>query len=173
MSTAAAMTQETPTMNWTTPDLCDDHGDAVRVAQPLLRHFGGREAFCGPIATVKCFEDNSKVGESLRAAGKGRVLVVDGGGSLRRSLLGDKLVQLAIDNNWAGIVINGCARDIEQVRDMPIGVMALASIPRKTEKRGEGRCGLPVEFAGVTFNPDEYLYADANGIIVTERALTS
>ncbi len=168
---AATALSATQPPRWTTPDLCDAYGDAVRVAEPLLRHFGGQEAFCGRIATVKCFEDNSKVGESLRAAGDARVLVVDGGGSLRRSLLGDKLVQLAIDNNWAGIIINGCARDIEQVREMPVGVMALASIPRKTEKRGEGRCAIPVEFAGLTFNPDEYIYADANGIIVSAQPL--
>lgn len=154
-----------------TPDLCDAYGDDVQVADPIFRHFGGIENFYGEIATVKCFEDNSKVGESLRCKGEGKVLVVDGGGSLRRSLLGDKLARMALDNGWKGIIVYGCIRDLEDIADMTIGVMAMGSIPRKTEKRGEGRTGVPLQFAGLSCKPGNFIYADKTGIIVSKEAL--
>ena len=158
-------------MTISTPDLCDAYGDKVQVAEPLFRHYGGVDNFYGEIVTVKCFEDNSKVGESLRTNGKGKVLVVDGGGSPRRSLLGDKLVRMAMDNGWQGIVIYGYIRDLEDIASMPIGVMALGSIPRKTEKRGEGRTCVNLQFAGLNCQPGNFLYADRTGIIIAQEAL--
>ncbi len=155
-----------------TPDLCDAHGDKVQVADPIFKHYGGIENFYGEIATVKCFEDNSKVGESLRSKGDGKVLVVDGGGSSRRSLLGDKLVRMALDNGWKGIIVYGYIRDLEDIADMDIGVMALGSIPRKTEKRGEGRTCVDLQFAGLNCKPGNFIYADKTGIIVSQDALT-
>ena len=158
-------------MNTTTADLCDAHPAHVRVAEPLFRSFGGRDFFAGRIATIKCFEDNSKVRECVAMPGHGRVLVVDGGGSLRRALLGDQLAQQAVDNGWEGILINGCLRDVQIIATLDLGVQALASHPMKTEKRGLGNVDVPVSFAGLTFEPDTWLYADANGIVVSDRNL--
>ena len=154
-----------------TPDLCDAYGDKVQVAEPVFRHYGGSENFFGEIATVKCFEDNSKVGESLRTNGEGKVLVVDGGASPRRSLLGDKLARMALDNGWKGIIVYGYIRDLEEIAEMDIGVMALGSIPRKTEKRGEGRTGVNLQFAGLNVQAGSFIYADRTGVIVAEESL--
>jgi len=157
--------------NISTPDLCDEHGDDVRVAEAIFRHYGGLRQFGGRIATIKCFEDNSLVAEAVSSPGAGRVLVVDGGGSLRRSLLGDKLAAQAVDNGWSGIVIHGALRDVEVIAPMKLGVLALAAIPRKTEKRGAGEADIPLSFAGVTLRPGEYLYADETGVIVAATDL--
>lgn len=154
----------------TTPDLCDAHAD-VRVAAPVFRAYGGRDLFGGRIATVRCPEDNSKVRAVLATPGEGRVLVVDGGGSLRCALLGDQLASLAVANGWSGLVINGCVRDVQAIATMDLGVQALAAHPRKSEKRDLGEVGIVVAFAGVQFHPGDWLYADANGIVVAERRL--
>jgi regulator of ribonuclease activity A len=156
-----------------TPDLCDDHADAARVVTGLHWHsYGGHEQFGGRIATVKCFEDNSRVKETLATEGDGRVLVVDGGGSLRNALIGDMIAANARDNGWAGIVIYGACRDVDILRDINFGVFALGCVPRKSVRRDEGQIDIPISFGGVTFRPGEYVYADANGIIVSEGALS-
>lgn len=155
-----------------TPDLCDQYGDAVQVLEPIFKHYGKLRQFGGRVATVKCFEDNSKVGELLSADGDGRILIVDGGASSRRSLLGDRLVAKAQHNNWSGILIYGFLRDVEDIADMPMAVMAMGSIPRKTDKRGEGRANIPVRFAGVTICPGDYIYADGSGIILAKEPLS-
>lgn len=160
-------------MTLSTPDLCDEYGDAVQVADPVFKHFGGIRQFGGEIVTVKCFEDNSKVGEMLRAPGQGRILVVDGGASARRSLLGDKLVTLALENNWRGIVIYGYIRDVEEIETMPVGVVALGTIPRKTEKRGVGQVNIPLQMAGLTIKPGHFIYVDGSGVIASEQSLLS
>jgi regulator of ribonuclease activity A len=154
-----------------TPDLCDEHGDDIQVADPIFRHYGAHQAFGGEIATIKCFEDNSLVAEAVATEGRGRVLVVDGGGSLRRSLLGDNLAQKAVDNGWAGIVIYGALRDVEEIAPMPLGVMAMASVPRKTEKRGEGQKDIALHFASIHCKLGDYLYADGTGVIVANKKL--
>lgn len=154
-----------------TPDLCDDFPGDVRVVEPMFNNFGGRLSFGGEIATVKCFEDNSLVKDCASQPGKGRVLVVDGGGSLRRALLGDMIAQTAMGNGWQGMVIYGCIRDVDAIAGFDFGVQALATIPLKTEKRGIGDFNIPVTFGGVTFIPGEYLYADNNGIIVSSKPL--
>lgn len=154
-----------------TADLYDSYGDVLQVAEPIFRHFGRQQAFSGPIATLKVFEDNTLVRANLETAGGGRVLVVDGGGSLRCALVGDLLAQLAIDNQWAGIIINGCIRDSREIDAMDIGIKALAANPAKSEKRGEGRENITIRFAGVTFTPGHYVYADADGIVVSEKEL--
>jgi regulator of ribonuclease activity A len=128
--------------------------------------FGGREAFAGPAQTVKCFEDNSKVKELAATPGQGRVLVVDGGSSLRRALLGDLIAAAAAANGWAGFVIAGAVRDVEVLRTLDLGVKALGSIPLKTDKRGLGDVGLPVSIGGVTVHPGDQVFADATGIVV-------
>jgi regulator of ribonuclease activity A len=158
-------------MAYRTADLCDEHEQNLHVLEPLFRSFGRLAAFDGPIATVKCYEDNSKVREALSEPGEGRILVVDGGGSMRRALLGDMLGELAVKNGWKGIVINGCIRDSEAIDMLEVGVRALGTIPLKTHKRGDGQRDVSLSFAGVTFRPGEHLYADADGIVVAQRPL--
>jgi len=152
-------------------DLCDAHEDKLQVAEPLFNNYGGRGALSGEIQTVKCHEDNSLVKKLVALPGNGQVLVVDGGGSLRHSLLGDQLVAQALENQWAGFVIFGAIRDIEVISTLDIGVKALNVIPLKTEKRGRGDQAVPVRFAGVTFRPGAYLYADSNGLVVADDRL--
>ena len=153
------------------PDLCDTHGDQVTVLAPLFRNFGARRAFGGPISTIKCFEDNSLVAEAVEEPGAGRVLVVDGGASDRCALLGDNLARKAAANGWAGIVIYGAVRDVQDFPAIDLGIQALLTHPRKSVKRSLGDRDLPVTFAGVTLVPGAYLYADDNGIITSSTAL--
>lgn len=152
-----------------TADLCDQYPQA-QVLELSMRHFGARMVFEGPISTLKVFEDNQLVGEALRESGAGRVLVVDGGGSLRRALVGDNLARRAAENAWGGIVVYGCIRDAAQIADIDVGIKALGTHPRRTEKRGEGRREITVGFGGVTFRPGDRLYADADGIVVLAAA---
>lgn len=158
-------------MHFATADLCDAFGNAARAAAPLFKDFGGAARFWGPIATVQVTEDNALVCEVLETAGRGRVLVVDGGGSTRCALVGGRLAQLAHANGWSGLVVNGCVRDSAELARIPIGVRALAAAPRKSGKAGTGKRGVPVEVAGVTFTPGHWLYADADGIIVAVQNL--
>jgi regulator of ribonuclease activity A len=154
-----------------TADLADEFGDEVQVLEPILRDYGGVSSFSGAIATVDVYEDNVLVREMLGNPGEGRVLVVDGGGSLEVALLGEELAGLAQDNGWSGIVIYGCVRDVAGLGEIAIGVRALASTPRRSYKRGNGMCDLPLHFAGVGFRPGAYLYADEDGILVAPRDL--
>ncbi|MCF5804774.1 MULTISPECIES: ribonuclease E activity regulator RraA [Pseudomonas syringae group] len=159
-------------MHYITPDLCDAYPEQVQVVEPMFSNFGGRDSFGGQIVTLKCFEDNSFVKQQVELDGKGKVLVVDGGGSLRCALLGDMLAEKAAKNGWEGVVIYGCVRDVDMLAQTDLGVQALASYPKRSEKRGEGQLDLPVTFGGVTFHPAEYLYADNNGIIISSSPLT-
>lgn len=158
-------------MQYVTPDLCDAYPD-VNVVEPMFGNFGGRDSFGGQIVTVKCFEDNSVVKEQVDQNGRGKVMVVDGGGSLRRALLGDMLAEKAAKNGWEGIIVYGCIRDVDVIGQTDLGVQALATHPMKTDKRGIGDLNVPVTFGGVTFKPGEYVYADNNGIIVSPTALS-
>ena len=152
-------------------DLSDDHPTIARAAEPVFRDFGGLRVFHGRITTLRCHEDNLLLRRTLSTPGEGRVMVVDGGGSLRRALVGDQLGALMLQHGWAGIIVNGAARDIETLRDMPVAVRALAACPTRPGQQGTGERDVPVSFAGVTFNPGEWLYADENGIIVSAEAL--
>ncbi len=158
-------------MSLKTTDLCDDHSDDLSIATPLFRDFGGRRAFHGTISTVKLFEDNSLVREALGEPGEGRVLVVDGGGSMRCALLGDNLAEMGRQNGWSGIVVYGCIRDSADIAGMDIGVKALNTHPLKSVKRGEGERDVSVTFAGITIRAGYYLYADEDGIVVAPEAL--
>lgn len=158
-------------MNFVTCDLCDENPADVRVCEPMFNQFGGRDCFGGEIVTVKCFEDNSRVKETLATPGAGKVLVVDGGGSLRCALLGDLIGEDAVKNGWEGVIVNGCVRDVDALGTLDLGVQAIASIPLKSVRRGEGQKDIPVAFGGVTFTPGEYVYADNNGVIVSAKNL--
>ena len=154
-----------------TTDLSDAYEGVVAIAEPLFSDFGGLPAFSGMISTIKCHEDNSLVRTALEQPGQGRVLVIDGGGSLRCALLGDQLAALGHKNGWSGFVIYGCIRDSEAISAMPIGVKALTTHPRKSVKRNEGQRDLTVHFAGVDFVPGHFLYADRDGILIAPNAL--
>ncbi|MBT8084621.1 MAG: ribonuclease E activity regulator RraA [Woeseia sp.] len=158
-------------MKFSICDLCDEHEDKVQIADPVFLNYGGRTAFGGSIVTIKCHEDNSRVKELVATPGAGKVLIVDGGGSSRRSLLGDQLAAQAATNGWAGFVIYGALRDVEVLADLDIGIKALSAIPLKTVKRGLGDRDVPVRFAGATFTPGAHVYGDLNGLIVSDRAL--
>ena len=158
-------------MKKSTCELCDEFESILQIAEAAFASFGGRHAFSGRIATIQCPEDNSLVREMDATDGRGQVLVVDGGGSLRRSLLGDQLANKAVANGWEGIVINGAVRGVKALAELDIGVMALGVIPLKTKKTGLGNRSLTVHFANVTFTPGHFLYADDNGLVVAPRAL--
>lgn len=158
-------------MHYITPDLCDAYPDLIQVVEPMFSNFGGRDSFGGQIVTVKCFEDNSRVKELAELDGSGKVLVVDGGGSLRCALLGDMIAERAAHNGWQGVVIYGCVRDVDMLAQTDLGVQALASHPLRSNRRGAGDLDLAVTFAGVTFRPGEYVYADDNGIIISASPL--
>lgn len=155
-----------------TADICDQRQDA-QVVEPVFRSFGKKTAFAGPITTLKLFEDNVLVRKTLEEDGDGRVLVVDGGGSMRCALIGDRLATLVQQNGWAGVIVYGCIRDSGPIAQMDVGVFALATHPRRSVKRGEGQRDLPVTFAGVTFAPGAFVYADEDGIVVTEAAVSA
>lgn len=158
-------------MSFATADLYDEHTEQVQVASPMFNDYGGRRKFSGKIATLKVYEDNSLVRARLEQPGEGQVLVVDGGGSLRCALLGDMLAQLGQDNGWQGVVIYGCIRDSAVIASMGIGVKAINTNPKKSVKKGEGSEDIPVTFAGLTFTPGQYLYADEDGILVCNEKL--
>jgi len=155
-----------------TADLCDRHGDRIQVAEPLFRDFGGRAAFAGAIETVRVLEDNAIVRRILEGEGRGRVLVVDGRGSRRCALVGGRLAALAAANGWAGLVVNGCVRDVAEIATAPVGVKALAACPRPPAKVGAGERGLPVTFAGITFTPGHHVWGDEDGLVVAATDLT-
>ena len=159
-----------PAESLATCDLCDAHKNdssgAFRVLPPVFRDFGGRRKFAGPVVTVKCFEDNSLVKAAVESPGDGRVLVVDGGGSLRRALVGGNLAAAAARNGWAGLVVDGCVRDADELAAASVGVRALATVPMPPDKRGEGQRDVPVLVQGVPVRPGDRLYADADGIVL-------
>lgn len=155
-----------------TCDLCDEHPERVSVVTGLQwQHYGARPAFGGQIITVKCFEDNSKVKSLLSTDGEGKVLVVDGGGSLRNALIGDMIAASAVKNHWAGVLIYGACRDVDALATLDIGITALGAVPIKSVRQDEGQVNLPIQFGGVTFTPGHYVYVDRNGVITAATAL--
>lgn len=158
-------------MTIATADLYDEHADDLETCETQFRQYGAVAAFHGEIATVECFEDNVLVRQTLSESGSGRVLVVDGGGSLRAALVGDIIAGLALENGWAGIVLNGAVRDVAALREVGIGLKALGSNPRKSAKMGAGETGVTVAFGGARFVPGQWVYCDEDGVIVAPRRL--
>jgi regulator of ribonuclease activity A len=155
-----------------TSDLCDEYGDQVQVAEPIgFGSFGGRKEFFGQIVTLKCFEDNSLLRAAIEKNGKGKVLVVDGGGSNRCALLGDNIASIAHQNEWNGIIIHGYIRDSEAVSKIDIGIVALGTNPRKSAKKNKGAANIIVNFAQTDFIPGKYIYIDQDGIVTSEKEL--
>ncbi|MBV1870307.1 MAG: ribonuclease E activity regulator RraA [Gammaproteobacteria bacterium] len=158
-------------MTFVTPDLCDENPELVSVVAPMFTNYGGHKAFYGEIVTIKCFEDNSIVKEQASEPGKGRVMVVDGGGSLRCALLGDLIAEKAVENGWAGLVIYGCIRDVDAIAELKLGVQAVNCTPIKSVRKGRGDLNIDITFGGVTFKPGYFIYADNNGVIISPEAL--
>ncbi|KFI09194.1 ribonuclease E activity regulator RraA [Vibrio coralliilyticus] len=158
-------------MEYNTSALCDIYSEQVDVVEPMFSNFGGSASFAGQITTVKCFEDNGLIREVLEQDGLGRVLLIDGGGSLRRALIDAELASLAEENEWEGLVVYGCVREVDELEDMSIGIQALASIPVGAVSQSVGEVDVPVNFGGVTFIPEDYLYADNTGVILSQEPL--
>ena len=154
-----------------TADLVDAHGENVHFCNLPFLKLGRRKSFAGSIATVKCFEDNALLKAELHKPGNGRVMVVDGGASCRVALLGDQMATILRDNGWAGLVIDGSVRDSAEIDEMDVAVFCRSVTPRKSSKEGVGKRDLAVQFGGVTFTPRHYLYADADGVLVSEKDL--
>lgn len=159
------------TMDYNTSELCDLFADNVDVVEPMFTSYGGRYSFGGEITTVKCFEDRELIDRVLSEPGEGKVLLIDGGGSLRRALLDSESAQLAVENNWEGIVCYGCVREVDLLEDFDIGIFAINAIPVNAETQGIGEVDVPVNFGGVTFLPEDHLYADSTGVILSPEPL--
>ncbi|SJL84739.1 ribonuclease E activity regulator RraA [Vibrio palustris] len=158
-------------MEYNTSALCDVYLDQVDVVEPLFSNFGGSASFAGQITTVKCFEDNGLIRATLEQDGVGRVLLIDGGGSLRRALIDAELAALAEENEWEGIVVYGSVREVDELEDIGVGIQAMASIPVGAAGIATGEVDVAVNFGGVTFLPEDYLYADNTGIILSQEPL--
>ncbi|PKH02631.1 ribonuclease E activity regulator RraA [Psychromonas sp. MB-3u-54] len=160
-------------MHYNTSLLCDIYADTVDVVEPLLTNFGGRNSFAGEVVTIKCFESVGLIYKTLEENGIGKVLLVDGGGSLRRALVNAHIAELAVENGWEGIVVNGCVREVDLLEDLDIGIQAITAIPVGAEDTEIGEVNSPVNFAGVTFLPEDILYADSTGIIISPEPLNA
>ena len=158
-------------MQYNTSELCDTFAEQVDVLDPIFEHYGGTTSFGGQVQTVKCFEDNALIATILEQDGRGRVLVIDGGGSTRRGLIDAEMAELATENNWEGIVCYGSVREVDALEEYSIGILALNSIPVNAEDQGIGEEDVAVNFAGVTFLPDDHLYADSTGTILSADPL--
>lgn len=160
-----------------TCDLLDDYPEKnIQVVTPSMdgksfKSYGARKSFAGQVVTVKCFEDNSRVKELLATDGTGKVLVVDGSASMRCALMGDMIAESAVQQHWNGVVIYGCIRDVDAIAELDLGVHALAAIPQKSQRKGLGEVDLGLCFGGVTIHSGDYLYADNNGILITQEKL--
>lgn len=158
-------------MHIDTSTLCDIYSDQVDVVEPIFSSFGGRPSFYGKITTIKCFENNGLIAEVLEENGQGRVLLVDGGGAVRRALLDSSLAQIAVENGWEGIIINGAVRQLDILETLDLGIQALAPIPVGADDNTIGEIDTPVNFGGVTFLPEDYVYADLTGIVLSPDLL--
>lgn len=158
-------------MEYNTSELCDMYLDVVDVVEPMFSNYGGCNSFGGSISTIKCFEDNGLIAEVLQEDGEGKVLLVDGGGSLRRALVDASIAEIAANNNWEGIIVYGSVRDVDTLEEIDIGIQALASIPVGADGNGIGEVEVPVNFGGVTFLPGDHIYADNTGVILSPEPL--
>ncbi|MBD1387889.1 ribonuclease E activity regulator RraA [Neiella sp. HB171785] len=158
-------------MEYNTSELCDTYGDLVDVVEPMFTNFGGLSSFGGQIITVKCFEDNGLIQELVQQSGLGKVLLVDGGGSLRRALIDVTIAETALENDWEGIICYGCVRDVDALAELELGIQALTSIPVGADSEGAGEQDLAVNFGGVTFLPEDHVYADNTGVILSSEPL--
>jgi regulator of ribonuclease activity A len=158
-------------MEYNTSELCDIYADMIDVVEPMFMNFGGKSSFGGQITTIKCFESLGLIEETLQQPGLGKVLLIDGGGSLRRALVDSDIAHMAFENEWEGIIVYGSIREVDQLDDINIGIQSLASIPVGADDSRTGEVDVAVNFGGVTFLPDDHVYADSTGIILSADAL--
>lgn len=158
-------------MEYNTSELCDMFLDVVDVVEPMFSNYGGCSSFGGAISTIKCFEDNGLISEVLSEDGTGKVLLIDGGGSLRRALVDGAIAETAATNNWEGIIVYGSVRDVDALEELDLGIQAIASIPVGADSNNIGEVDIPVNFGGVTFLPGDHIYADNTGVILSPEAL--
>jgi len=158
-------------MNYNTSLLCDIYAETIDVVEPLLTNFGGRNSFAGEVVTIKCFESVGLIYKTLEQNGAGKVLLIDGGGSLRRALINANIAEFAVENGWEGLVVNGCVREVDALEDLDIGIQAITAIPVGAEDNEVGDVNVPVNFAGVSFLPEDILYADSTGIVISPEPL--
>ncbi|MCK5819527.1 MAG: ribonuclease E activity regulator RraA [Psychromonas sp.] len=158
-------------MQYNTSKLCDIYADTIDVVEPLLTNFGNRNSFAGEVVTIKCFESLGLIYKMLETNGAGKVLLIDGGGSLRRALINGHIAAMAVENSWEGIVVNGCVREVDIIEELDIGIQAITAIPVGAEDTDVGETNVAVNFAGVTFLPHDLLYADSTGIIISPDPL--
>ena len=158
-------------MDYNTSLLCDIYAETIDVVEPLLTNFGGRSSFAGEVVTIKCFESVGLIYKTLEENGAGKVLLIDGGGSLRRALVNANIAEFAVENSWEGIVVNGCVREVDALEELDIGIQAITAIPVGAEDNEVGELNVPVNFAGVSFLPEDILYADSTGIIISPEPL--
>lgn len=158
-------------MEYNTSEICDLYPDLVDVVEPIFSNFGSIASFGGLVVTLKCHEDLGLIEQTLETDGTGKVLVIDGGGSLRRALIDINLCELAYDNDWEGILCYGSVRDVDAFDDYELGIQAIASIPVAADHQGTGELNIPVNFGGVTFMPGDYVYADNTGVVLSSENL--
>ncbi|WP_448556720.1 ribonuclease E activity regulator RraA [Thalassotalea montiporae] len=158
-------------MEYNTSELCNIYADLIDVLEPIFSNYGGRNSFGGQVVTLKCFENNGLIHEVLSQNGEGKVLVIDGGGSTRRALIDIEIAELAVENNWEGIVCYGSVRDVDAIEELDLGIQGLVSIPVGATDSDVGESDLAINFAGVTFLPDDHIYADNTGVILSPDPL--
>ncbi|MGF1713467.1 ribonuclease E activity regulator RraA [Photobacterium chitinilyticum] len=158
-------------MEYNTSELCDIYLDQVDVVEPMFSSYGGRSSFGGQVTTIKCFEDNGLIRDVLQQSGVGRVLLIDGGGSLRRALVDAEIAQLAASNEWEGLIVYGCVRNVDELDEVEVGIQAMASIPVGADQQEIGEVDVAVNFGGVTFLPEDHIYADTTGVILSPEPL--
>ena len=158
-------------MQYNTSELCDFYADLIDVIDPIFCNYGGKTSFAGKVTTVKCFESLGLINEVLKTNGEGKILLIHGGGSTRRALIDASIAQSAADNGWEGIICYGSIRDVDALEDIDIGIQALVAIPVGANDETVGDTDIAVNFAGVTILPDDYIYADNTGIILSPEAL--
>lgn len=158
-------------MEYNTSELCDLFAESVDVVEPMFVNYGGRSSFGGQLVTIKCHEDKGLIETVLQQPGEGKVLLVDGGGSLRRALIDITIAETAVENDWEGIICYGCVRDVDALEELDLGVQAVASIPVGASSEGTGESDVPVNFGGVTFLPEDHIYADSTGVILSPEPL--
>lgn len=159
-------------MELATADLWDKYGDALQSVDRPFLNFGGHSTFSGRARTIRCQDDNLLVKKVLAMPGQGNVLVIDGSGSTASALVGDQMATTAIQNSWAGLIINGAVRDRRVLASLPIGIIALGSNPRKSRKLGEGEIDVSLVLGGATIRPGDQLFVDEDGIVVQDSQMT-
>lgn len=158
-------------MQYNTSELCDFYADLIDVVEPIFCNYGGRSSFAGKVVTLKCFENLGLINELVNTEGRGKVLVIDGGGSTRRALIDVNIAKSAVKNGWEGIVCYGSVRDVDALEDIDIGIQAVVAIPVGASEQSIGETDIAINFAGVTFLPDDHIYADNTGVILSPEAL--